>query len=456
MDDYFKATLVIVIITLIAGVVLYLRRKADSNGKDVISGETPASIASKTLATERAQGGAITIPIERLPATTQIEEKCLFEITDPIVIARISETIPTTIDIASRMLINTALKNTNAAADLAIKNANKVFQKGEIYRAVIPSGATLSKSTKMEDAVRGLYHGAKGIKGHANLVKVDAPKLVRVGPTKISKATTVANGAANVMNIASLVVGQYYMSEINAKIETLSKSVSKISDFQEREFKGRILSLIALAGEISNFSSEIMESDALRNRKLQTLDDLKREGTQLLQQVNLAIDETIKKNQKPDYKEYQDKVNDFTLLLEYQQILMTIIEEICKLTYLLGKGESSNELSYSVFIAYLKQSNQLRTALVEWHQKQVLSLCIDIDKNRRSKTGLESIFSAIPALIDNKWHYKELEDGVGRKIYTQKEKNKLTLGDPEDIYSKDVQIIIKDGKYYYLTESLSM
>ena len=243
-------------------------------------------------------------------------------------------TIMKTAETAARTLINkaanTALKNANTAADLAIKNANKMFQNGDIYRAAIPSGATLSKSTQMEGAVRGFYHGAEGIKGQANLVKVKVPELAKVDPTEISKATKVANGVANVMNVGSLVVGQYYMSEINSKIEALSKSVNKISDFQEREFKSRILSLIALVGEISNFSSEILERNDLQNRKLHALDDLKKEGTQLLQQVNLSIDDIIKKNQKPDYREYQEKVDDFKLLLEYQQILMTVLEEISK------------------------------------------------------------------------------------------------------------------------------
>ena len=191
-----------------------------------------------------------------------------------------------------------------------------------------------------------------------------------------------ANGVANVLNVGSLVVGQYYMSEINSRLETMSKNVSKISDFQDREFKSRILSLIARVGKISNFSSEILESDDLRNLKLHTLDDLEGEGAQLLQQVNLAIDEIIKKNKKSDYRGYKEKVDDLRVLVEYQETLLSILEEVGKLTYLLGKGEISNEMSYSIFNTYLKQSNQIRVTLEEWHKEQVDSLGIDIHKNR--------------------------------------------------------------------------
>ncbi|HVI42845.1 MAG TPA: hypothetical protein VM577_19735 [Anaerovoracaceae bacterium] len=86
------------------------------------------------------------------------------------------------------------------------------------------------------------------------------------------------------------------------------------------------------------------------------LDDLEGEGTQLLQQVNLDIGEKIKESKKLDYKEYKGNVDDFRVLFEYQQVLMSILEEISKLTYLLGKGETSNEMSYSIFNAYLEQS----------------------------------------------------------------------------------------------------
>lgn len=243
------------------------------------------------------------------------------------------------------------------------------------------------------------------------------------------------------------------MAEINSKLETMSKNVSKISDFQDREFKSRILSLIARVGEVSNFSSEILESDNLRHVKLHTLEDLEREGAQLLQQVNLAIDEIIKKNKKLDYRGYKEKVDDLRVLVEYQEVLLSTLEEISKLTYLLWKGEISNEMSYSLFNTYLKQSNQIRVTLEEWHKEQVDLLGIDMCKNRISKKGIEGFFAAIPGFVDDKWNYKELENDLVEKINAQKAKNQLLLNEPEDVFAKDVQIIIKDGKYYYLHET---
>lgn len=300
----------------------------------------------------------------------------------------------------------------------------------------------------MEGAVRGLFHGTEGVRGHANLVKVD--------PTKISKASSIANGVANVINVGSLVVWQYYMSEINSKLEAMNKNIDKISDFQDREFKSRILSLISRVGEISQFSSEIMEQDEQRKIKLTTLENLKGMATELLGQVNLTITDTSQKNPNPNYQEYQKHVNDFNVLVEYQNALIAVLDEISKLTYLLGKGGISSEMSYSLFNAFLEKSIQAKNSLEQWHNTQVQSLHIDLDKNRKTKTGVEGFLSMILGVIDDNWNYEELKNGLGQKINAQKAKNQLVVNEPKDVYDKDVQIIIKNGKYYYLHESLDI
>lgn len=427
--DYFLIIIsAIIAVALIAGLVIYLRRKSKFSGNTGLVASIFSSNASGMLSADHIQNDIITVPVELLPATTHIEENCLFEITNQTVISRISELIPFTSQIGTRMIANNALNSLKGT---------------ELIKMDIPF-SRLTKSKDVVGAARGYIHGGKGVAAQANLTKVDM--------TKVTKATTVANGVANVMNVGSLIVGQYYMSEISTKLETMTKNIDKISDFQNREFRSRILVLLPLVGEISKFDSEIMESDTLRNRKLHTLDDLKTEGAQLLQQVNLSVDEIIKKNQTHDYKDYQEKVNEFMLLLEYQQVLITVLEKISKLIYLLGKGENSREMSYYSFNTFLNQSNQIRAGLEDWHKNQVNSLGIDIDKNRRNKTGIESFFAAIPGLIDDKWRYKELEDGMLQKIDAQKAGQQLMLTEPEAVYDNDVQIIIKDGKYFYLRD----
>ncbi|EJG6054921.1 hypothetical protein ARP37_003244, partial [Listeria monocytogenes] len=138
---------------------------------------------SPSLTVEDDKPFEIPITLDLISERT-FDERKLYEIKDSNVIARISEVVPN--------LTNTVAK---AVTHKGLQSG------GEVYRVIIPSGATLSKSKDLEGAVRGFYSNGKGIAGQANLVKVN--------PSQLSKASKVANGVANVMNVASLVVGQY-------------------------------------------------------------------------------------------------------------------------------------------------------------------------------------------------------------------------------------------------------
>ena len=414
-------------VVLIAVLVLLRSRAAKQTGElaaDEVVTLVPA--VSEVLVAEDVQEDEVFISIALLPEATAIDRARLSEISDHTVLARISQAFPAIAETAARTVGNNALKNM------------------EVYKAVIPSGATLAGSRDMEGAVRGIYHGAKGVKGHADLVKVD-----------LSKTTAVASGMANVMNVGSLVVGQYYMSEINGRLETLTKSVDKIADFQNKEFKSRIASLIAHVGEISQFRSEIMEDGTQRHIKLQTLDHLRIVATDLLGQVIITIDGITRDNPCPDYKDYEDRISELAMLCGYQNALIAVLEEISDLTYLLGRGSVSSESSHSILKKYLEQSAQARTRLAAWHDNQVERLHIDLEQERRSKAGLDAFAWAVPSLVDGKFKYRQLGQGVAYEIGTQTNPAIESRGEVKEVYDEDVEIIIKDGRYFYLHEAPS-
>lgn len=418
---------VVVVLAIVLGVML--RNKTRNNVENVSSEKNSLPSAAEATDIEQVQERGIIIPIELLPATTQFDEKSLFEITDSTVVARISELIPFTSQTGTRMLANDAFNSLKGT---------------ELIKMDIPF-SRLTRSKDVVGAARGYVHGGKGVAAQANLTKVDM--------TKVTKATTVANGVANVMNVGSLIVGQYYMSEIGSKLETMTKSIDKLGDFQDREFKSRILSVITLVGEISQFSSEIMENDEQINLKLAALENLKATATELLGQVNITISDITQKTPNPDYKEYQSTVDDFQKLVGYQNALLTVLEEISKLTYLLGKGSISTERSYSSFNKYLELSVQTRTLLGQWHDRHVKALRIDLEKERITKTGFQAVVSAIPGLFDDKFKYNELSQSLVNEISTQAKNIPESPAEPKQVYDDDVEIIMKDGKYYYLHES---
>ena len=101
----------------------------------------------------------------------------------------------------------------------------------------------------------------------------------------------------------------------------------------------------------------------------------------------------------------------------------------------------------------MERSVKARNILEDWHDKQVKKLKIDLSKNRIPKSGIEGFFAQIPALIDDKWKYERLKRGMAEKITSQAQTNPQAMIEQKAIYEDEVQIIIKDGKYYYLPYS---
>lgn len=369
---------------------------------------------------------------EILPEDVSVEQDKVHEISDKIVINRLNKLVP--------QLVN----GYKQFADKKVVEHIKQIENNNVFQVIIPEGAKLYKSKDLAGAFRGGYSVNGQLAGQANLVPIkneDAKDL-----------SLMADTTATVMNVASMVVGQYYMSEINDKMGKMLGSLDKIADFQQMEFKARILSLINKVGKISQFNVEIIENEEIRKRTLDNLSRHEDEATELLQQVNLSIENLVSKNKSNDFEQYRDNIHEFDKLITYQQYLLSILEEIGRLVYLLNMGMTSSEYCYSSFNNYIKQSTGARNQLVNWHKNKIKQFEIDLKKKRYAKQGFKVFLVAPTTWINNDWKYNELSKSVVTKIEKQSSNSlnfkKLT----NDLLNKETKIISKNGKYYYLTE----
>ena len=272
------------LIAIIAiGVILYQRKKKESTTGSFVPNTVivpaPASKGKLILPAQEDAPQEISIHIEMLPAEVIPEGSKLAEITDSKVLAHVNQFVPNL-----------------AQAGNAVNNMVQAAQaNGEVlYRVIIPAGAKLANSRDMAGAARGIFHGADGIRGHANLVAVEAQKGTAV----------VANTAAAAMSVASMVVGQYYMTQINSELEKIGNGISKVSDFQGNEYRSRVFSLVSHVKKIAAFQAEIIENDELRFSKISQLDSLEEECTKLLGQANLTLAGFANKSDL-DYEAYE-------------------------------------------------------------------------------------------------------------------------------------------------------
>lgn len=205
--EYVVVGICIVAVVAIVALLTYKGKRVSSpEGEDKSDKDSGTIITKQTseLYQSDQKLNELVIQMEMLPTEAIPDESRLVEITDSKVLARVNNLVPG--------LAQAGVAGTNAVQ--AAKAGNEV-----LYRAIIPAGAKLTNSQAMEGAVRGFYRGADGIQGHANLVAVQAQKGTAV----------VANTAAAAMGVASMVVGQYYMTQINAELGEISDGISNLS-----------------------------------------------------------------------------------------------------------------------------------------------------------------------------------------------------------------------------------
>lgn len=370
------------------------------------------------------------IKVEKLPIDSIKDENSLIELTDKGILTRINNLIPGLLQAG-----NTA--NNLMLAAQATKNE-------VLYRAIIPAGTKLASSNTMDSAVRGFINGANGkIQEHANFVAVE----VNNGAIPVATNSIVA-----AMGVASIIVGQYYMTKINTELKMINNEISQIQSFLLNEYKSNLSYLIASIKEIIDFQTEILENDELRLNKISQLDHLKEICAKLLGQTNLTLFDFTKKEEL-DYDEYEKILGTVQNWFMYQKVLMNIMYKISDLKYILHFGACSRKQCNALFLIYAEQSDEIQTLLTNWHKNIAKRLSIDTEKCHRKRSGFNESFHGIIGFIKNSdnYNFKHIEKRTVNIIKSQMlGHNKDYLKSTSDLYNEDVQLISKNGKIYYL------
>lgn len=364
-----------------------------------------------------------TIKFEPLSDNIIIDTSTLLEIKDSSVLSRIDNLIPGFIQASTTAnIVNQATTHT-------------------LYQAIIPAGAKLSNSRDMPNAFRGFYLGENGIKGHANFVAADQSNIA------------VNALASSAINISAIIVGQYFMAQINTKLSEINTVLSKITTFLDTEYKGNVFSLISQTKEISSFKAEIIENEELRLNTLNSINLLKNKCIDLFEHAYFEINSLTKK-QVTDYNGYIDKLYQLQNWYTYQKVLLENPYEILYLEYTLHLGAFSNVRCFSFLSTYIQQSKQVSIQLKEWHHTVQKHLGIELESGRMKRTGFDGILHVFPGLFNDDQNYRSIPHNIVSLIQSQTTEYLPDFNIPSfDPFSEDVRLISKDGKLYYLPPS---
>ncbi len=365
------------------------------------------------------------VQLNELAPTEELNELSLVEIKDEKVINRIVSAVP-----GSAQMIGNAV-----AAGEAIGAAN-----AGVFKAMLPSGASLVNSKTTEGAVRGFFQEGGKIAGQAEFMAAD-------GAMEKIAAMNVANVA---MGAAALVVGQYYMKQINAELATISDGISKLQDFQKNEYKSKVLTLVTQVKRAADFQAEILEDSTLRAEEISRLQALETTCMDLLNQANIEV-EQISSKQYDSFDKYSQATKDISEWQKYQTMLVNVLFTIADLNYTFHLGALSPEQCYTAYDSSFRYTEKTIDNTKKWHLSHEKTLGIDVDQAIFERKGIDAIIHKPLTLINENFQYKSMKKQEvesirvqkGAEVFNRREENR-------NLYMEDAQIIFKDGKVFYM------
>lgn len=250
-------------------------------------------------------------------------------------------------------------------------------------------------------------------------------------------------------NAASMIVGQYYMSEINNKLENIEENISEISNYLDTEYKGKLMYIVSKLKEIIDNKYEILNNEFSKNKRYDEIINLESECAKLLGQANNEIKENMP-NKNSDYKNYEKKLEIISKWFERQQLLQRLLLEIGDLRYVLASGNETAKISHTQYNNYLEQSNSIIEQLKKIHIYMSKKFGIDI-KESRMNGRFYKIRKNTLGKIKEDWAYHKLDDNIIKMIEKQtnvKEMNQYTKDKQDEV----IKIQKYDGEYYNLLE----
>ena len=350
----------------------------------------------------------------------------------------------------------------NKIIDNNIKNAistiDNVLPKSIIISKNIKTGKELLDNKKA--FFSALKEGTENMQAVGKTDKVYGSQMVRDKNSKrmlYSKQTEFTKEGALVksagkdalvnasFNAASMVVGQYYMAEINSKLENIENKINEVSDFLDSEYQGKMMYIVSKLKEMIDNKVEILNNSVSIKKRYDEIIDLERECTILLGQANDELSKAIP-NVNVDFKIYKSSLENISKWLCRQQLLQKLLLEIGNFRYILSNGNESSKLSHTQYNNYLEQSNYIVNKLENLHSKVGTKYGIDIQKSRRTDK-LYNIKKNTIGIIKEDWAYQKIDNKTISMIATQRNAEKMNpyINEKQD---DKIKIQKYKGEYY--------
>ena len=348
----------------------------------------------------------------------------------------------------------------NKIEDKEIKNAISILDNASSKGGII--GYNIKRADEILKGDKAFFSTAK--EGTEKMLKVkntDKVYGVQMNGKKFGKQTQFTNenqlveGLAKEslvnagFNAASLVVGQYYMSEINDKMEKIQQDVHDISSYLDSEYQGKLDHIISKIKEIMDNKNEILNNDFSRDKRYDEISREEENCTILLGQANSKICDYVKDNSL-DYKKYENNTKEINKWYMRQQVLLQLLLEIGNLRYVLAYGNETSISAHTQYNNYLLQTNNTNEKLISWHKYYSDKFGIDKVEHKR-KANFYKVKKNTIGKIKEDWAYNKLDESIENMINIQSSK-KCMQPYIEKKQDENIKILKCGDNYYNLPE----
>lgn len=241
-----------------------------------------------------------------------------------------------------------------------IKTATKLAKNNRAFFSTAKEGTEKMLGVKGTNEVYGIQMKGRTFDKQTKFIRED--QLIE---------STTKNAMVNAgFNAMSMIVGQYYMNEINGKLENIQNNIKDIQSDLDAEYQGKLMHIIAKIEEIINNKNEILKNSFLRDKRYNEISREEANCTTLLGQANSKITDCISKNEQ-DYKYYENSVKEINKWLNRQQILLKLLFEIGNLRYVLAYGNETSVSAHTQYNTYLLPTNKVIEELKKWHNSYI-------------------------------------------------------------------------------------
>ncbi|GEN49088.1 hypothetical protein [Ligilactobacillus pobuzihii] len=356
----------------------------------------------------------------------------LFEVRDPKIIEKIG-------------LVSAGMEPLLHKVESAKNSKNIELNDGEqFYRVFFPSGSTLMHAKEGKNLYRGTTVNSKNkINGQALLEKVNVSSTVKPVNTRLITPNLI-------LTATNMIVDSYYSDGIETELSNITEQISEVSNFQENEYKGKVLALIVQTKKLAKFQAEVIENENLRKSRLQEIANLKQTTIELLGQANFKINDLVSETMK-DYKQYEKQTKTVEKWHVCQGNLLKVLYRLEDLEYSLNLGQESREECYALSEQYEQQVRNVSIYVKNWHLENCDDFKIDFDEHKRQRIGFTGLISKPLHFINDDLMYQNVKSNLFKMIDDQvKDAKNQHLTNTRDRYDEGIEMIIKSGKLYYL------